>query len=162
MPRVADRQERAGKGPLEYGPTRVDRRLAQPSAAEQEARGGILDRERVAVDPIAGPELPFEIGAPDRIGLIERRVGAAGVKAAARGPTTPRASMALEDAMDGRDRRDELARHALSQEPPDFACAPAKASLQGQDLLHDRTRRRMRTAIRPMRAIGQTGGTRLL
>src|SRR3989442_10393094 len=152
----------AAKEPLKYGPTRVDRRLPQSSAAEQKARSGILDRQRVAVDPIAGPELPFEIGTPDHVGLIKWRVGAAGVKAAPGGATVAGAAVALEDAMDGRDRRDELARHALSQEPTDFARAPPKASLQGQELLHDRTRRRMRTAIRPMRAIGQTGGTRFL
>src|SRR5207249_10013967 len=85
----------AAKESLEDGPTRVDRRLTQPSAGEQEARSGNLDRPRVAVEPIAGPELAFGIGTPDRVGLIERRVGSAGVKAAPGGASAAGASMAL-------------------------------------------------------------------
>src|SRR2546429_2110436 len=78
----------AAKEACEHGPTGLDRRLEQAAAAEQEARRAILDRERVAVHPIAGAELPFEVRGPDRIGLIERRVWPPGVKAAVGAPAS--------------------------------------------------------------------------
>src|SRR5437762_9847874 len=72
----------APKQARKYGPACLDRRLEQAAAAEQEARRAILDRERVAVHPIAGAELPFEVRGPNRVGLIQRRVWPPGVKAA--------------------------------------------------------------------------------
>src|SRR5438876_7067525 len=82
----------APEEPPKHGPTRVDRRLQQAAAAEQKPSRRVLDRERVAVDAIAGAELSFEIGGPDRIRLIERGIGAAVVKArreARRWPVRP-------------------------------------------------------------------------
>src|SRR5439155_237810 len=107
----------APKEPHKHGPTGLDGRREQTAAAKQEASRGILDRERVAVDAIAGAELPFEIGAPNRIGLIERGSWPTGVKATARGTPAAGASMPLENAVDRGDRGDELAGHALGQEP---------------------------------------------
>src|SRR2546421_1032798 len=40
-------QAEATKEPLEYRPTRFARRLEETAAAEQKARGGVLDGERV-------------------------------------------------------------------------------------------------------------------
>src|SRR5206468_2264725 len=90
--------------------------LEQAAAAEQEAGRGILDRERIAVHAIAGAELPFEIGGPDRIRLIERGIGPAAVKAAARGATAAGASISLENAMDRRDCGHELEQAAAAEQ----------------------------------------------
>src|SRR5207247_594142 len=91
----------APEEPGKHGPTRGDRRLEQAAAAEQETRRGVLDRERVAVDAIAGAKLPFEIGGPDRIRLIERGVGAAVVKAAPRSTPAAGAAMTLANPVAG-------------------------------------------------------------
>src|SRR5437667_2408995 len=102
--------------PEKHGPTRDDGRLEQAAAAEQETRRGVLDRKRVAVDAIAGAKLPFEIGGPDRIRLIERGVGTAVVKAAPRSAPAAGAAMPLENPVHRGHRGDELARHAFGEE----------------------------------------------
>src|SRR5213594_1024527 len=62
----------AAKQSPKDGPTGLDGRLQQSAAAEQEAGRGVLDRQRIAVDAVPGPELPLEIGSPDRVRLVER------------------------------------------------------------------------------------------
>src|SRR2546422_243927 len=140
------------------GPTGLDGRLQQTAAAEQKAGRGVLDRQRVAVDAVPGPGLPFEIGGPDRVRLVERGVRSASVKAAARRPAATGATMPLENAVHRGHRRDELDRDPLRQQPADLPRAPAIATLQGEDLLDDRRGRRVRAAVGSVRAIDQTGG----
>src|SRR5207245_8710068 len=98
----------AAKQSRKDGPTGLDGRLQQSAAAEQEAGRGVLDRQRVAVDTVPGPELPLEIGSPDRVRLVERCVRSAGVKAAARRPAAAGATVPLENPVHRSHRRDEL------------------------------------------------------
>ncbi len=58
----------------------------QALAGEQEAGVLIGDRQRVAVDPIAGPEVPLEVGGPEVIGSAGVRRDDAGME---RGPPPP-------------------------------------------------------------------------
>src|SRR5258708_8502211 len=58
------RQPVLAKGVLEPGPNRCGAGLQQPTAEQQIAAEAIADRKRIAVAPVAGPEVSFEIGAP--------------------------------------------------------------------------------------------------
>ncbi len=51
----------------------------QPRAGEQEAAVAVDDGEGIAVEPVAGFELTFEVRGPDLVGRLHEGIGPAGV-----------------------------------------------------------------------------------
>ena len=82
--------------PQEDGPGRLVGRGMQPLAAEEVAAEPVDDGERVAVHPILGAELAFEVSRPDRVRLLHRRARGAGMHAAGTAASWPDAAVSLE------------------------------------------------------------------
>ena len=125
--------------------------------AQQKSRVLIRDRERVAVDPVAGAELAFEVGSPQ----IVRRVGADrhNARMLVRVASAPAADQTAprEELRGGARRRPVLdlrmpaAEHREQLPRPPVGVQPAKFAEQlGQHGTHDG-----RAAVRPSTAIGQ-------
>ena len=68
--RIARGNPYSRKSRSKMGRTPDAPRRQQAVAREQVARVLVGDRQRIAVDPIAGPELAFEVGGPEIIGRV--------------------------------------------------------------------------------------------
>ena len=72
------------KQPVEDGPDALPSGGQQAVTGQQIPRVLVGDGQRIAIDPIAGPELAFEVGGPEVVGRVGRRGHDAGVR---RGPS---------------------------------------------------------------------------
>src|SRR6266550_8005580 len=57
---------------LEHGAGQLDRRMQKTLAAEEKARRPVLDRQGIAINPIAGFELPLVVDGPNVVGRGHR------------------------------------------------------------------------------------------
>jgi hypothetical protein len=94
---------------------------AQALTAEQITAAAVLDGERVAVDAVEGLELALEVGAPDRVGLIEGRRGLARVGALAAASSLLDQAPSLEVGLQRPLRGDVAIGVELDEPGPDLA-----------------------------------------
>ncbi len=140
--------------PLEYGPD-----VTQAVAGEQVARMLVGDRQRIAVDPAAGPELALEARGPEIIGLGRVRRHDAGMHGSASTPALRDESLAHEQVADGADGRpDRDAPVARSEVLQQLLGAPLRVGASGRaEPLGERGGNAMGAMIRSGTPIGQGG-----
>src|SRR5438034_6804330 len=90
---------------LEYGAGQLDRRMQETLAAEEKARGPVLDRQGIAINPIAGFELPLVVDGPNVVGCGHRARRPAGMRAPSPSRRPRNQAFAFENRMGGRGMR---------------------------------------------------------
>lgn len=99
----------------------------------------VLDGQGIGVQPVAGPEVPFEVGGPDLVGGGHGRGRSSRVRQAP--PLSGRGdeAMALQDVADGGTRRPPDLGRLPVKEPQELLGAPVRMTAPGlQDPLDDR------------------------
>jgi len=127
--RIAPRQAALAEQTIEGGNRRLFPDGFKSFAEEQEARGVVGNGQRIAVLAIAEPELAFEIGTPKVIGRCAGGKGRA-LGAPARASLVGDEAMAVENGLDGTDRRNlHLPRQPADQQFPQLTRTPVRLVL---------------------------------
>jgi hypothetical protein len=132
----------------------------ETAALEEETRVGILDGERVAECPVAGPELAFEVGGPGGVGDVHGVGGRPGMGAPP--PRFPRGDEVVldEDAMDGINGGWGV--ELVLKDALDLGSPPAVAATNLEDPRHNGFGSEVRAGVRPVGAIFQPSESLLL
>jgi hypothetical protein len=130
----------------------------EQGVTRQEVTGVLVgDGERVAIDAVAGPEVPLEVGGPEVVGLRRRRGDDAGMLVVASTPALLYEAAASEEIAGGADGgpvQGRLPRPQPGQElgGPSARMLPARGADHGRDVRRDAVGALMRGAT----AIAQT------
>jgi len=155
----ADRQAVFRERALEAMAGVHQRARGQGLTPQYESTERITHRERITVVAIASAELTFEIGGPHVIGRAGARQRRARCGGDRRPPfSRPHQSARLQVITDRRPGRPGDLRLPPPQHTEELLRAPARMPSAARDhRLHDLGRRRVRTVLRPSRAILETG-----
>src|SRR5262249_29212375 len=151
------REAKFFEGALEDGEGELLLGGGERLAREEVAGGEVGDRQRIAVAAVAGHEIALVIGAPKGLG----GGGAAGlgtVSAIAPAAAVLDEAVAVEDGVNGGDRRQMRQLRALPELFADLRGAPARIlSLEPDNHSFDRRRKTIGLPKRPAAAIGERG-----
>jgi hypothetical protein len=132
------------------------RSRAQGLAAQKVAAVAVRDRQRIAIDPVAGLEVSLEVGTPHDVGGADSRGRFAWVAHAPACPGLADQTVASEDVADGGAGRPGPIGMASGKRSQELLRAPGGMALaRFHEPLHDRLGGLGRASMRASRALGQ-------